>query len=103
MPRYKASGDSLRTQNSKSDGSMSPMRADVKEKFFPLSLRREMDCIQPDLRSGEALGSRRARDRPSQSADSTRRFHDAMVRRLRFRKLRKQTGWLYKSANHGPI
>jgi hypothetical protein len=33
------------------------MRADVKEKFFPLPLRREMDvaiCIQPDVRSGEA-------------------------------------------------
>src|SRR5260370_40389534 len=75
------------------------MRADVKEIFFPLPFRREMDvaiCIQLDLRSGEALGSRRARDRPRQSAVSTRRFHDAMVRRLRFRKLRKQTGWALK-------
>ena len=38
------------------------MRADVKEKILPLSLRREMDvaiCIQSDLRSREALGSRR--------------------------------------------
>ena len=40
--------------------SMSPMRGDVKEKFFPLPLRGETDvatCIQPDLRSEEALGS----------------------------------------------
>jgi hypothetical protein len=40
--------------------SMSPMRGDVKEKFFPLPLRVEIDvatCIQPDLRSEEALGS----------------------------------------------
>ena len=40
--------------------SMSPMRGDVKEKFFPLPLRGEIDvatCIQPDLRSEEALGS----------------------------------------------
>jgi hypothetical protein len=36
------------------------MRGDVKEKFFPLPLRGETDvatCIQPDLRSEEALGS----------------------------------------------
>jgi hypothetical protein len=36
------------------------MRGDVKEKFFPLTLRGEIDvatCIQLDLRSEEALGS----------------------------------------------
>src|SRR5271156_405830 len=52
-------------------------------------------CIQPNLRSGEAVGAPRIPDRPSQLMVSTRRFHDAMVvRRLRFRKLRKQEGWL---------
>ena len=68
------------------------------EKFFPLPLRREVDvvaCIQPNLSSGEAVGAPRIPDRPSQLMVSTRRFHDAMVvRRLRFRKLRKQEGWL---------
>ena len=76
------------------------------EKFFPLPLRREMAvvaCIQPNLSSGEAVGSLRIPDRPSQLAFSTRRFHDAMVvRRLRLWKLRKQERWP-KWANHGPI
>src|SRR6202040_2276281 len=41
---------------------MSPMRGDVKERFSLRPLREEMDLatgIQPDLRSGEALCSRR--------------------------------------------
>jgi hypothetical protein len=40
-------------------------------------------CIQPDLRPGEALCSRRASDRPRHSVVSAHRFHDSMVRRLR--------------------
>jgi hypothetical protein len=66
--------------------SMSPMRGDVKEFFFVRPLGEEMGvpiCIQPDPRSGEALCSRHASDRPRHSAVSARRFHDSMVRRLR--------------------
>jgi hypothetical protein len=75
---------------------MRPIRGDVKKNSSP-PLRREMNvaCIQPNLSSGEAVGAPRIPDRPSQLMVSTRRFHDAMVvRRLRFRKLRKQEGWL---------
>jgi hypothetical protein len=65
-------------------------------KILPPSPPREDRCgdlHQPDRRSGEVLASRCGPGRPRQSAVSTRRFHDAMVvRRLRFRKLRKQTG-----------
>jgi hypothetical protein len=60
---------------------MSPMRGDVKERFSLRPLREEMDaaiCIQPNLRSGEALCSRRASHRPRQSTVSVRRFHDSM-------------------------
>jgi hypothetical protein len=68
------------------------------ENSSPFPLRREVDvvaCIQPNLSSGEAVGALRIPDRQSQLMVSTRRFHDAMVvRRLRFRKLRKQEGWL---------
>jgi hypothetical protein len=82
----------------RSQPSMSPIRGDVKKKSSPFPLRREVDvvaCIQPNLSSGEAVGALRIPDRQSQLMVSTRRFHDAMVvRRLRFRKLRKQEGWL---------
>jgi len=65
--------------------STSPMRGDVKKKISPLlsERRRMVAFIQPDLRSGEALCSRRASDRPRRSGVSARRFHDSMVRRLR--------------------
>ena len=47
---------------------MSPIRGDVKRKFFPF-LSEETDdgvaCIQPSLSSGEAVGSLRIPDRPS--------------------------------------
>jgi hypothetical protein len=47
---------------------MSPIRGDVKKKFFPF-LSEETDdvvaCIQPSLSSGEAVGSPRIPDRPS--------------------------------------
>jgi hypothetical protein len=74
---------------------MSPMREDVKEKLFVRPLRGAVDlaiCIQPDLSSGEVLGSRRAPDRPRQTAVSTRWSHDAMVRRLRFREATQANG-----------
>src|SRR5258708_39699615 len=67
--------------------SMSPMRGDVKERFSLRPLREEMDVaigIQPDLRSGEALCSRRVSDRARQSTVSVRWFHDSMARRLQF-------------------
>ena len=52
-----------------------------------------MTCIQPNLSSGEAVGSTAYSGQTKQLAVCTRRFHDAMVvRRLRFRKLRKQNG-----------
>src|ERR1700739_4824951 len=66
--------------------SLSPMRGDVKERISLRPLQEEMDvaiCIQPDLRSGEALCSRHASHRPRQSTISIRRFHSSMVRRLR--------------------
>ena len=62
------------------------MRGDVKERFSLRPLREEMDVangIQPDLRYGEALCSRRGSHRPRQSTVSARRFHNSMVRRLR--------------------
>ena len=75
---------------------MSPIRGDVKEKFFPFLSDGDGCALHPaHLSSGEAVGLPRIPDRPSETAVSTRRFHDAMVvRRLRFRKLRKQEGWL---------
>jgi hypothetical protein len=84
--------------------SMSPIRGDVKEKFLPfLSDGDGCGLHAAHLSSGEAVGLPRIPDRPSETAVSTRRFHDAMVvRRLRFRKLRKQARWLWW-ANHGPI
>ncbi|MDX6458250.1 MAG: hypothetical protein QOE55_1947 [Acidobacteriaceae bacterium] len=50
-------------------------------------------CIQPNLSSGEAVGSRRIPD-TKQLAVCTRRFHDAMViRRLRFWNASKRVGF----------
>jgi hypothetical protein len=77
--------------------STSPMRGDVKERFSLRPLREEMDvaiCIQPGLRCGEALYSRRASHRPRQSTVSVRRFHNSMVRRLRSRSYASNPGWL---------
>lgn len=66
--------------------SMRPMRGDVKEKYSPVLSERRMDVaigIQPDLRSGEALCSRRASYGARQATVSARRFNNLMVRRLR--------------------
>jgi hypothetical protein len=50
-------------------------------------------CIQPNLSSGEAVGSWRIPD-TKQLAVCTRRFHDAMViRRLRFWNASKRVGF----------
>jgi len=108
-PRFESSGGHLTKGNfmyakasssSSTDpkaGWMSPMRGDVKEKYSLLPLREEMDVaigIQPNLRSGEALCSRRASHRPRQSTVSARRFHNLMVRRLRFGSYASKPGWL---------
>jgi len=77
--------------------SVSPMRGDVKERFSLRPLRETMDvviCIQPDLRSGEALYSRRASHRPRQSTVFARCFHNLMVRRLRSGSYASNPGWL---------
>src|SRR5580692_10320274 len=59
---------------------MSPIRGDVKKKFFPLLSERRGDvvaCIQPNLSSGEAVGSPRIPGQTGQLAVSIRWFHDA--------------------------
>jgi hypothetical protein len=71
------------------------------EKFFPLPLRREMAvvaCIQPNLSSGEAVGSLRIPDSPSQLAFMTRWSFDAFGSGSYASKSRRP-----KWANHGPI
>ena len=48
------------------NSSMSPIRGDVKKKISPSlsERRRRVACIQPNLSSGEAVGSRRIPDKP---------------------------------------
>ncbi len=61
--------------------------------------------IQPNLRSGEALCSRRASHRIAKAIDSglLDGFHNSMVLTPSVRKPRKQTGVAPEHANHGPI
>jgi hypothetical protein len=82
---------------------MSPIRGDVKKKFFPF-LSEETDdvvaCIQPSLSSGEAVGSAAYSGQTKQFAVCIRRFHDAMViRRLRFWKLPQASLSVYSHLN----
>src|SRR5216683_291849 len=77
--------------------SMSPIRGDVKKKFSPFPLREETDGgLHPaESQFWRGCGLAAYSGQTGQLAVCTRRFHDAMVvRRLRFWKLRKQTGWL---------
>ena len=84
---------------------MSPMRGDVKKILLP-PLREETDvvvaCIQPDLSSGEVVGRRVLRTRPS----SLRFELDGFMTPWSFDAfgsgIRKQRCWLWW-ANHGPI
>jgi hypothetical protein len=74
-----------------------PIRGDVKKKILPLPLREGTDGglhpAESQFRRGCGLAAYSGQAR--QLAVCTRQFHDAMVvRRLRFWKLRKQTGWL---------
>jgi hypothetical protein len=76
---------------------MSPIRGDVKKKFSPFPLREETDGgLHPaESQFWRGCGLAAYSGQTGQLAVCTRRFHDAMVvRRLRFWKLRKQTGWL---------
>jgi hypothetical protein len=74
---------------------MSPIRGDVKKKFFSLLSVREGDVvayIQPHLQS-EKFFAACTPDRPQPVDGFSRWFHEArVVQRLRFRKLRKQNG-----------
>ena len=85
---------------------MSPIRGDVKKEIFlSLSERRGdvVACIQPNLSSGEAVGSPRIPDRPS----SWRFVLDGFMTPWSFDAFgsgsyaSKRVG--FSGANHGPI
>jgi hypothetical protein len=87
----------LFTSSALSNAIKRPIRGDVKKKFSPFPLREETDGgLHPaESQFWRGCGLAAYSGQTGQLAVCTRRFHDAMVvRRLRFWKLRKQTGWL---------